>query len=136
MSVGPPFFAAVLASKDTIITFKDTIVTFKNTNVTFKDTTVTLKYTIVFVIATWEKTGKLLRRQHSQTITIYPCFLFVFRFPTRIFSLLRIDNSGWSVNSSALFDGAGMRWYERKYHVLYTIRQTIINYLLIYFMIR
>ena len=49
---------------------------------------------------------------------------------------LRIDNSGWSVNSSALFDGAGMRWYERKYHVLYTIRQTIINYLLIYFMIR
>ena len=41
--------------------------------------------------------------------------------------LLRIDNSGWSVNSSALFDGAGMRWYQRKYHVLYTIRQTIIN---------
>ena len=41
--------------------------------------------------------------------------------------LLRIDNSGWSVNSSALFDGAGMRWYQRKYHVLYTIRQPIIN---------
>ena len=42
-------------------------------------------------------------------------------------SPLRIDNSGWSVNSSALFDGAGMRWHQRKYHVLYTIRQTIIN---------
>ena len=40
---------------------------------------------------------------------------------------LRIDNSGWSVNSSALFDVAGMRWYQRKYHVLYTIRQPIIN---------
>ena len=40
---------------------------------------------------------------------------------------LRIDNSGWSVNSSALFDVAGMRWYKRKYHVLYTIRQPIIN---------
>ena len=36
--------------------------------------------------------------------------------------VLRIDNSGWGVNSSALFDGAGMRWYQRKYHVLYTIR--------------
>ena len=35
---------------------------------------------------------------------------------------LRIDNSGWSVNSSALFDVTGMRWYQRKYHVLYTIR--------------
>ena len=41
--------------------------------------------------------------------------------------LLRIDNSGWSVNSSALFDVAGMRWYQRKYHVLYTIRKPIIN---------
>ena len=41
--------------------------------------------------------------------------------------LLRIDNSGWSVNSSTLFDVAGMRWYQRKYHVLYTIRQPIIN---------
>ena len=40
---------------------------------------------------------------------------------------LRIDNSGWSVNSSALFDGAGLRWYQRKYHALYTIRQPIIN---------
>ena len=45
----------------------------------------------------------------------------------RQWHFLRIDNSGWSVNSSALFDGAGMRWYQRKYHVLYTIRQTIIN---------
>ena len=42
-------------------------------------------------------------------------------------SLLRIDNSGWSVNYSALFDGAEMRWYQRKYHVLYTIRKQIIN---------
>ena len=42
-------------------------------------------------------------------------------------SQLRIDNSGWSVNSSALFDGAGMRWYQRIYHALYTIRQPIIN---------
>ena len=25
---------------------------------------------------------------------------------------LRIDNSGWSVNSSALFDVTGMRWYQ------------------------
>ena len=41
--------------------------------------------------------------------------------------LLRIDNSGWSVNSSTLFDVAGMRWYQRKYHVLYIIRQPIIN---------
>ena len=40
---------------------------------------------------------------------------------------LRIDNSGWSVNSSALFGVAGMRWYQRKYHVLYTIRKPIIN---------
>ena len=88
MSVGPPFLAAVLISKDTIITFKDTAVTFKDTVVTFKNTNVTFKYTIVFVIATWEKTGKLLRRQHSQAITIYPSFLFVFSFATRIFSLL------------------------------------------------
>ena len=35
---------------------------------------------------------------------------------------LRIDNSGWGVNSSALFDVAGKRWYQSKYHVLYTIR--------------
>ena len=40
---------------------------------------------------------------------------------------LRIDNSGWSVNSSTLFDVAGMRWYQRKYHVLYIIRQPTIN---------
>ena len=40
---------------------------------------------------------------------------------------LRIDNSGWSMNSSTLFDVAGMRWYQRKYHVLYIIRQPIIN---------
>ena len=40
---------------------------------------------------------------------------------------LRIDNSGWSVNSSTLFDVAGMRWYQRKYHVLHIIRQPIIN---------
>ena len=33
---------------------------------------------------------------------------------------LRIDNSGWGVNSSALFDVAGMRWYQRKYHALYS----------------
>ena len=38
-----------------------------------------------------------------------------------------IDNSGWSVNSSDLFDVAGMRWYQRKYYVLYTIRQPIID---------
>ena len=44
-----------------------------------------------------------------------------------LLDILRIDNSGWSVNSSALFDVAGMRWYQRKYHVLYTIRQPIIN---------
>ena len=49
---------------------------------------------------------------------------------------LRIDNSGWGVNSSPLFDVAGKRWYQSKYHVLYTIRQPIINYLLIYLMIR
>ena len=49
---------------------------------------------------------------------------------------LRIDNSGWSVNSSTLFDVAGMSWYQRKYHVLYIIRQPIINYLWIYLMIR
>ena len=42
-------------------------------------------------------------------------------------STLRIDNSGWSVNSSALFDVAGMRWHQRKYHVLHIIRQQIIN---------
>ena len=41
--------------------------------------------------------------------------------------LLRIDNSGWGVNSSPLFDVAGKRWYQSKYHVLYTIRQPIIN---------
>ena len=41
--------------------------------------------------------------------------------------VLRIDNSGWSVNCSALFDVAGMRWHVRKYHVLYTIRQPIIH---------
>ena len=40
---------------------------------------------------------------------------------------LRIDNSGWSVNCSALFDVAGMRWYVSKYYVLYIIRQPIIN---------
>ena len=40
---------------------------------------------------------------------------------------LRIDNSGWGVNSGALFDVAGMRWYQRKYHALYTIRQPVIN---------
>ena len=45
----------------------------------------------------------------------------VMKFP------LRIDNSGWSVNSSTLFDVAGMRWYQRKYHVLYIIRQPIIT---------
>ena len=44
-----------------------------------------------------------------------------------LFKSLRIDNSGWSVNSSALFDVAGMRWYQRKYHVSYAIRQPIIN---------
>ena len=43
------------------------------------------------------------------------------------YAQLRIDNSGWSVNSSALFDVTGMRWYQRKYHVLYTIRKPIIN---------
>ena len=42
-------------------------------------------------------------------------------------SFLRIDNSGWGVNSSPLFDVAGKRWYQSKYHVLYTIRQPIIN---------
>ena len=31
------------------------------------------------------------------------------------FSDLRIDNSGWGVNSSALFDVAGMRWYQIMY---------------------
>ena len=31
-----------------------------------------------------------------------------------IWGCLRIDNSGWGVNSSALFDVAGMRWYQRK----------------------
>ena len=31
------------------------------------------------------------------------------------------------MNSSALFDKAGMRWYIRKYQVLYNIRQPIIN---------
>ena len=41
--------------------------------------------------------------------------------------LLRIDNSGWSVNSSTLFDVAGMSCCQRKYHVLYIIRQPIIN---------
>ena len=40
---------------------------------------------------------------------------------------LRIDNSGWGVNSSALFDVAGLGWCQRKYHVLYTITQPIIN---------
>ena len=40
---------------------------------------------------------------------------------------LRIDNSGWSVNCSALFDVAGLKWYVRKYHVLYTTRQPLIN---------
>ena len=40
---------------------------------------------------------------------------------------LRIDNSGWSVNSSALFDVAGMRWYQRKYDVLHIIKQPIIS---------
>ena len=43
------------------------------------------------------------------------------------FSSLRIDNSHGSVNSSALSDKAGMRWYQRKYHVLYNIIQPIIN---------
>ena len=41
--------------------------------------------------------------------------------------VLRIDNSGWSVNSSTLFDVAGISWHQRKYHVLYTIRKPIIN---------
>ena len=40
---------------------------------------------------------------------------------------LRIDNSGWSVNSSTLFDKAGLRWNQSKYYVLYIIRQPIIN---------
>ena len=40
---------------------------------------------------------------------------------------LRIDNSGWSVNSSTLFNVAGTRWYQTKYYVLYTIRQPIID---------
>ena len=40
---------------------------------------------------------------------------------------LRIDNSGWSVNSSTLLDVAGMSWFQRKYHVLYIIRQPIID---------
>ena len=57
------------------------------------------------------------------TVNVIPWFTFRRLQDT----MLRIDNSGWSVNSSALFDGAGMRWYQRKYHVLYTIRQIIIN---------
>ena len=40
---------------------------------------------------------------------------------------LRIDNSGWSMNSAALFDIVGMKWYQRKYYVLYNIRKPIIN---------
>ena len=47
--------------------------------------------------------------------------------PLTLTITLRIDNSGWSVNCSALFDVAGMRLYKSKYHVLYTIRQPIIN---------
>ena len=38
---------------------------------------------------------------------------------------LRIDNSGGSVISSALFDIAQMRWYQKKYYVFYNIRQPI-----------
>ena len=44
-----------------------------------------------------------------------------------LIAILRIDNSGWSVNSSTLFDKAGLRWYQSKYYVLYIIRQPIIN---------
>ena len=37
------------------------------------------------------------------------------------------DNSGGSANSSALFDIAGMRWYQMKHYVLYSNIQPIIN---------
>ena len=40
---------------------------------------------------------------------------------------LRIDNSGWGANSSALFDIAGMRRYQKKYYVLYSNIQPIMN---------
>ena len=60
--------------------------------------------------------GKIMRKLYLNILKSMRFILF-----------LRIDNSGWSVNSSALFDVAGMRWYQRKYHVLYTIRQPIIN---------
>ena len=39
----------------------------------------------------------------------------------------RIDNKGGSVNSRALFELVGMMWYQRKYNVLYNIRQLIMN---------
>ena len=48
-------------------------------------------------------------------------------YSTFIQGYLRIDNSGWSVNSAALFDIAVMKWYQKKYYVLYNIRKPIIN---------
>ena len=47
--------------------------------------------------------------------------------PLKMNKCLRIDNGGGSVNSCALFNILGMRWYQRKYHVLYTIRQPVMN---------
>ena len=41
--------------------------------------------------------------------------------------MLRIDSSCGSVNSHALFELVGMRWYQWKYYVLYNIRQPIMN---------
>ena len=57
----------------------------------------------------------------------YPHHTHVSERGIRLHNFLRIDNSSWSVNSSTLFDVAGMSWCQRKYHVLYIIRQPIIN---------
>ena len=69
-----------------------------------------------------ERTEHVIK-QVIETVRYYFDFL---NFLFKLFKL-RIDNSGWSVNASALFDVAGMRWYQGKYHALYTIRQLIIN---------
>ena len=55
------------------------------------------------------------------------CVRFVSCVSSVRLNRLRIDNSGGSVSSTALFDIAVMKWYQRKYYVLYNIRKPIIN---------
>ena len=62
----------------------------------------------------------------SKFVLLYYLALY-FLIRELLYLYLRIDNSGWSVNFAALFDIAVMKWYQKKYYVLYNIRKPIIN---------